>query len=67
MDALFPFFARHGIPGIGLLILFCLSLKMAAKVPESALAQLHHFRLLKLIVLAVSAICLFSLYWGAPG
>lgn len=62
MDNLIPLFAPHGIPGVGLLILLCLSLKMASKVPESALAQLHHFRLLKLIVLAVCAISLLSLY-----
>ncbi|MGP3593613.1 hypothetical protein [Vagococcus sp. WN89Y] len=67
MDTLFPLFAPHGIPGIGLLILFCLSLKMASKVPESARAQVHHFRLLKLIVLSVCAISLLSLYWGASG
>jgi len=65
METLFPLFAPHGIPGIGLLILFCLSLKMASKVPESAQAQVHHFRLLTLIVLAVCAISLLSLYCGS--
>lgn len=62
MESLFPLFAPHGIPGIGLLVLFCLSLKMAAKVPENARAQRHYFHLQKLIVLAVGAISLLSLF-----
>lgn len=62
METLFPLFAPHGIPGVGLLVLFCLSLKMASKVPENARAQVHHFRLLQLIVLAVCAISLMSLF-----
>jgi hypothetical protein len=67
MEILFPLFARHGIPGIGLLILFYLILKLPSKLPETALAQSYHFRTIMVIVMAVSAICLCSLWRGSPG
>lgn len=67
METLLPFFARHGIPGIGLFILFYLTLKLPSKVPETVMAQSYHFRTVMVIVMAVSAICIFSLWRGIPG